>query len=480
MPGIIGRTDELKTLRALYGADDPQFLAVYGRRRIGKTFLISEFFRDKGQYFELTGIKDAPLKVQLNNFAREYADVFNSGTPITPPATWLEAFDQLRKRVQDRVPGEKMILFFDELPWLASPRSQFLAALDHTWNRYFSRTKNIIVIICGSAASWMIKKVLQDKGGLYGRLTQKIQLLPFTLAETRLFLEAQQVRLTPAQLIEFYMAVGGVATYLTQLQTGQSVQQLIQGRYFDKNAPLRGEFHKLFSSVFDKYERHLAIIEALAASHYGLSISQLLKKTGSHSGGGFSTLLIELLESGFLTFLPQLGNKKKAGKYLLTDEFTLFYLKWVRSWENQISDLEGYWQRQSNTQGFRAWAGYAFETLCVKNIAHIKQQLGIAGVTTRISQWHESQAQIDLVIDRADKCINLCEIKFYNTEFVIGAKEAAEFKRQKARFLASTGTKKALFQTLITVNGVTRNQHYIDTIDSHVHAERFVARLGEL
>jgi hypothetical protein len=181
--------------------------------------------------------------------------------------------------------------------------------------------------------------------------------LPFTLAETRLFLEAQQVRLTPPQLIEFYMAIGGVATYMTQLQRGSSVNQLIQDRYFDKNAPLKGEFHKLFSSLFDEYERHLAIIEALAASHFGLSFEQLLEKTGSHSGGGFSTLLSELLESGFLTFLPQLGNKRKAGKYLLTDEFSLFYLKWVRSWENQISDLQGYWQRQSNTQSFRAWAG---------------------------------------------------------------------------------------------------------------------------
>jgi uncharacterized protein len=209
-------------------------------------------------------------------------------------------------------------------------------------------------------------------------------------------------------------------------------------------------------------------------------LDQLLKKTDSQSGGGFSTLLTELLESGFLTFLPQRGNKKKAGKYLLTDEFTLFYLKWVQSWENQIADLEGYWQRQSNTQSFRAWAGYAFEVLCIKNIGAIKQQLGIGGVTTRISQWHESHAQIDLIIDREDNCINLCEIKFYNSEYVVGAKEAEDLRRKKAQFLASTGTKKALFLTLITANGVTRNQHYIDTIDSHVQAESFVRRLSEL
>ena len=480
MSAIIGRTDELRILQALYDAEAPQFLAVYGRRRIGKTFLISQFFHDKGLYFELAGIKDAPLKTQLGNFAREYADVYDFGKLAPSPSTWFDAFDSLRKRAQARAPGEKMILFFDELPWLASPRSQFLAALDHSWNRYFSRMKHIIVIICGSAASWMIKKVLQDKGGLHGRLTQKIQLLPFTLAETRLFLDAQQVRLTPSQLIEFYMAVGGVATYLCQLQPGRSANQLIQGRYFDKNAPLKGEFHKLFSSLFDKYERHLAIIEALAASHYGLSVEQLLEKTRAHSGGGFSALLTELLESGFLTFLPQLNNKKKAGRFLLTDEFTLFYLKWVRSWENQIADLDGYWHRQSNTQSFRAWAGYAFETLCVKNIAHIKEQLGIAGITAKVSQWHDNEAQIDLVIDRADNCINLCELKFYNAEYVVGAKEAAELLRKKTRFLASTGTKKALFVTLITANGAARNQHYVDTIDSHVRADGFVFGPREL
>jgi hypothetical protein len=293
-------------------------------------------------------------------------------------------------------------------------------------------------------------------------------------------LEAQRVRLTSPQLIEFYMAVGGVATYLSRLQAGRSVNQLIQGRYFDNNAPLKGEFHKLFSSLFDKYERHLAVIEALAASHYGLSFDQLVEKTRLQSGGGFSTLLTELLESGFLTFLPQLNNKKKAGKYLLTDEFTLFYLKWVQSWENQISDLEGYWQRQSNTQSFRAWAGYAFETLCIKNIAHIKHRLGIAGITTRVSQWHDNEAQIDLVIDRADNCINVCEIKFYNAEYVVGAKEAAELLRKKARFLVSTRTKKAVFLTLITANGAARNQHYIDTIDSHVQADKFVFGPGEL
>jgi AAA+ ATPase superfamily predicted ATPase len=471
--GIIGREQELVILQELYESSSPQFLAVYGRRRIGKTFLISEFFRDKGIYFELTGIKDADLKTQLGNFAREYADVFQAGKPIPVPTDWFAAFDLLRKQAQ-RKSRERLIIFLDELPWLASRRSQFLPALDHTWNRYLSRESGVIVIICGSAASWMIKKVLYDKGGLYGRLTQQIRLLPFTLAEARLFLEDQRVALPPQQFMELYMSVGGVAKYLTQMQAGRSADQLIQGRYFDRNAPLRGEFHKLFGSLFGDYTKHLSVIEALSATHYGLSSEQLLSKTRLRSGGGFSDVLSELLESGFITFLPQFGNKKKAGIYLLTDEFTLFYLKWVRRWENELTGLEGYWQRQSNTQSFRAWAGYAFETLCIKNIQHIKQQLGIAAVTTHVSQWHNQSTQIDLVIDRADNCINLCEIKFHNAAYTLTGEEAAKLQRKKAAFLTSTQTRKALFLTLITVNGVTRNPNYVNTIDCHVQAEAFV------
>jgi uncharacterized protein len=474
MNPIIGRSQELACLQALCDSGEPQFLAVYGRRRIGKTFLISQFFRDKGIYFELTGIKDADLKTQINNFAREYADVFNAGKPIATPATWIEAFDLLRKRVQKVAGREKVILFLDELPWLASPQSRFLPALDHTWNRYLSREKNVVVIICGSAASWMIKRVLNDKGGLHGRLTQRMQLLPFTLTETRLFLEAQQISLPAPQFIELYLAVGGVAKYLTQMQTGLSVNQLIQARYFDRNAPLKREFHNLFSSLFSNYEKHLAVIEALAASHYGLTGEQLLAKTGTRSGGTFTALLSELLESGFITFLPQFGNRKRSGKYLLTDEFSLFYVKWVRRWENELADMEGHWQRQANSQSFRSWAGYAFETLCVKNIAHIKRQLGIAGVTTHVSQWQDDEAQIDLVIDRADHCINLCEIKFYSAALALTAKDADNLLRKKARFLQATQTRKALFTTLITVNGITKNQHYVRAVECHVNAEKFV------
>jgi uncharacterized protein len=474
MGTIVGREEEVAILHKLCNSQEPEFLAVYGRRRIGKTFLISQFFQDKGIYFELTGMQDADVQSQLKNFARVYADVFNAGNPIDTPPTWSDAFDLLRKQAQQKGRARKLILFLDELPWLASPQSRFLPALEYTWNRYLSRERNIILIVCGSAASWMIRKILYNRGGLHGRLTQTMEMRPFTLPEMRRFLAAQNVALPAPQLIELHLTTGGVAKYLTKLEPGQSAQQLTQGRYFARHAPLRGEFLKLFSSLFKDYERHVAIVDALARSHYGLTIERLRAEVGMPSGGTFTALLSDLEASGFITFIRQFGNAKKGGKYLLTDEFTLFYVKWVQEREKDLEDLTGYWQRQARTQAFRIWAGYAFEMLCVKNLSNIKQQLGIAGVTTWVSQWRNEDAQIDLVIDRADDSINLCEIKFHSAEVVLTEADAKALQRKRDRFEQATRTRKALFTTLITVNGVARNAHYLAAVHAHVRAEEFV------
>jgi len=471
---IVGRDKEIAILEALHDSQDPQLVAIYGRRRIGKTFLIREFFRDKGIYFELTGAKDATTATQLKNFNRVYAETFGQRELQKKPRDWYDAFDLLRKRAQGKPPKQKLIIFLDELPWLASPRSKLLSALSYTWNRYLERENGVIVVVCGSAASWMIKKVVKDRAGLYGRLTRRIHMLPFTLSEMRRFLEAQRVQLSAPQLIELHMAVGGVAKYLAGLQPGHSVDQLIQARYFDRDAPLKGEFHQLFRSLFDDYVNHLKIIEALAGSRYGLSVERIVKETGLSGGGGLTDILTELKESGFITFVPQFNNRKKSGKYVLTDEFTLFYLKWVKPVEDGLDDLSGYWQRQAASQEFRIWAGYAFETFCLKNTAAIKRQLGIAGVTATVSQWHDDGAQIDLVLDRADGCINLCEIKFHRAEYTMTQKDAQAIVRKRERFLAGTKTRKALFPTLITVNGAARNAHFNQVIVNHVEAERFI------
>jgi predicted AAA+ superfamily ATPase len=475
MNKIVGRKKEQEILGKILESQEPAFLAIYGRRRIGKTYLTKNFFKDKGLFFHLTGIQDASLDVQLQNFAIEFSDIFLKGKNLKPPKDWFSAFQILRKEIQKVPKDMKVVIFFDELPWLSSPRSLFLQALEHLWNRYLSETPNAILIVCGSAASWMIDNILNNKGGLHGRITKEIRLLPFTLSETEEFLHEKQIALDRKQILELYMCLGGVAKYLSYLERGKSVAQLIGELCFSYNAPLISEFHKLYRSLFHEYDVHVEIVKALAKSRSGLSYQQLVKKTGIPNGGTLTRRIEELKQSGFIAEIPLFEEGEKSHRYLLVDEYSIFYL----AWNAGISSLDlqnrgpDYWIKQRNTQSWKTWTGHAFECLCLKHIEGIKAALGLAAVQTRTSKWKyaspkkskECGAEIDLVIDRADQCINLCEIKFYEEEFSIDKKHVEQLQRKRACFERITKTKKSTFTTLITTHGVKRNDHYLSSID---------------
>jgi AAA+ ATPase superfamily predicted ATPase len=324
MNRIIGRENEIKELTEIYESDEPQFLAVYGRRRIGKTFLISNFFNDKGLYFELTGIHNASLKLQLQNFSYAYAEVFDKGKVDKVPISWFEAFQMLRKRIESLNTDKKCIIFIDEIPWLATKKSDFLYSLDHAWNRYFSRMNNIILIICGSAASWIINNIINDKGGLHGRVTKQIRLLPFSLKETETYLKSKNIGLDKKQLIELYMAIGGVAGYLNYIRPGLSAAQNINDICFSSTGQLVSEFNKLYRSLFDNYELHISIIKTLAKSHYGLSRSRLLDESKLSKGGTATKILNELIEAGFIAKMPDFKQNSKEVRYKLIDEYSMF------------------------------------------------------------------------------------------------------------------------------------------------------------
>jgi len=478
MSKIIGRKKEQETLRKVLDSKDPSFLAVYGRRRIGKTFLIKNFFKDKGVFFHLTGIQDAALDVQLRNFAIEFSDVFLKGKELKTPKTWFSAFQLLRKEVE-RIPNHtKVILFFDELPWLSTPRSKFLQALEHLWNRYLSDLPNIILIVCGSAASWMIDHIINSKGGLHGRVTKEIRLLPFTLKETEEFLKERHVLLDRKQILELYMCLGGVAKYLSYLEKGKSVAQLIGELCFSFNAPLIAEFHKLYRSLFHQYEEHIKIIHSLGFSRLGLSYKELAKKARLSTGGSLSKKLEELKQSGFITEIPIFGEGEKNSRYILIDEYSLFYLSWNAGIPPLDLQARGpdFWIKQRNSQSWKIWTGLAFECLCLKHVDGIKAELGLAAVQTRTSKWRylsskkskESGVDIDLVIDRADQCINLCEIKFYEEEFSISKEYREKLQQKKRIFEKITQTRKSTFTTLITTHGVKHNEHYLSAVDCDV------------
>ena len=343
---IFARERELSVLKKLYNSNQSEFLAIYGRRRIGKTFLIRNFFKEKGIYFELTGIKNSSYKHQLHAFTIEFFRVFNT-KPLQKITNWLEAFDELRNAIERSSTKKRIILFFDELPWLATPKSNFTQTLDHFWNRYLSDDHRIILIVCGSAASWMIKKIICDKGGLHGRLTEKIRLLPFDLQETEQFLSSRGIILDRKQLIELYMAIGGVAKYLTYIERGKSSLQEINRICF--NGPLFKEFEELYSSLFSNYNHHISIVKTLAKQTSGFTKSQISQATNIANGGGLTDILYELEESGFISSSSSFGKKKYDLRFRLIDEYSIFYIKWIEA--SKSIDLQGYddhfWLRQA-------------------------------------------------------------------------------------------------------------------------------------
>ena len=473
----MGREEELKILQEVYESTDPQFLAVYGRRRIGKTYLISEFFKDKGVYFEITGMKDGTLAEQLFQFAYEFSRQFNEGKRIPSPKSWAEALNLLHEAIEKVEKGRKIILFFDEVPWLASPRSKFLNALEHFWNRYISRNNNVIMIICGSSASWIIRNIINNKGGLHGRVTRKIRLLPFTLLETENYLKSRHIELDKKQIIDIYMAMGGVPKYLTYVARGKSAAQVINEVCFSLNGGLHNEFNNLYKSLFENYEHHIAIVKVLSKAVEGLTKDELLDKAKLTSGGSSSRIISDLIDAGFLIYVPSFDKKKVGGIFRLIDEYSLFYLTWIA--ENSEVGLENvdpeFWIKKHSTPKWKAWSGCAFESLCLKHIQKIKKALGISGISTIESGWRylpqkatHQGAQIDLVIDRTDKCINLCEMKYSDSEFIIEKPYVENLINKKNVFRELTGTTKTLFTTLVTTYGVKKNTHYLSVVDNQL------------
>jgi AAA+ ATPase superfamily predicted ATPase len=475
MSTIIARQQELKTLGKIHCSGKSEFLAVYGRRRVGKTFLIREFFRDKGTYFHITGVKDAPVGKQLRNFMDEFKRVFQ-----TPPSSvlkdWQQAFSLLREAIDASSGSQPIILFFDELPWLATHRSGFLQDIDYFWNRYMSNNNRIILIICGSAAAWMIRKIVQHKGGLHGRLTATIHLKPFDLSETEQFLKSQDVILDRRQIIELYMAIGGIPKYLTYVERGFSSVQIVNKICF--KGPLVDEFDELYSSLFEKHDRYIEVVRALAKRNQGLTKTEIAQATDMTPGGGMNVILEDLEQSGFIMLIPDLGKTKKNLRYRLLDEYSLFYIRWIEKAKSlNIGGIDpNFWLNMEGSPESRAWAGYTFEGICMKHLSAIKETLGISGVLTHTSGWlykpvrksSEKGAQMDLVIDRADNCVNLCEVKFSNDTFVINKNYEQELRQRKSIFIDKIGTRKTVFLTFITLYGISKEAGYFGIVDKEI------------
>ncbi|MCB1117225.1 MAG: AAA family ATPase [Chlamydiia bacterium] len=476
MEQITGREKEIKILQKLLDSNNPELLAVYGRRRVGKTYLISRFFYGKGLYFELTGINRGSRQEQLNQFSKAMSEAFPTAGPFPSPKSWFTAFDILREQLERHPKKSKIILFLDEFPWLATNRpSHLMKAFEHVWNRYFSRMPNIKVVICGSAASWMIKKVINNKGGLYGRLTQKMHLQPLTLYETELYLQSNNVCLDRKQITDIYMTIGGIPKYLNFIEQGLSSAQITYSLCFSPFGYLKTEFLQLFESLFDNHKTHMSVVRALAKKHQGLTFNELAKTIDVKSGGFLTEILDELELSGFVQFISFFGKKKREGQYRLIDEYSLFYLTWVEPNQNHPC-TEDYWLRMQRSPRYLSWAGYAFENICIKYADMVARALNITVITESYSHWFHRPdknkdargAQIDLVIDRKDQTVNLCEIKFCEKEYEITKDYAAILNNRRATFREVTKTRKSIFNTIITPFGAKQNAAYLSCVDNQV------------
>ena len=455
MAEIIGRKSEQEVLRGLLESDESQFVALFGRRRVGKTFLIREFFRDIFA-FHVTGAPNVSISEQLLIFSTALSRYGLKGD--RRPQNWFEAFGMLSELLESLAGPSKKVIFIDEMPWMDSRRSRFVPALEHFWNSWAASRNDIILIACGSATSWMMKKILRNTGGLYNRVTMRMRLEPFTLSECEEYYTSKGMELSRYQILESYMILGGVPYYLSLMKPRLTLAQNIDNLFFAPSALLEGEYPILFEALFSNAGAHRKVIEALSSLKKGMTRSDLLAATKLSDGGSITRALEDLELCGFIRKYKGFSRKSRDVMYQLIDPFLLYHHTFI----TQNNDAR-FWEKYSISPGHAGWSGYAFELVCLLHVDKIKTCLGADYVVANVASWHSSStkpgAQIDLVIDRSDGIVDLCEMKYLNDDYHMEATDSEGLRRKKTAFARETKTRKKLRLVLVTTYGLIRNKH---------------------
>ncbi len=459
MKNLIGRENEIKRLDHAMTENEAQLIIVYGRRRVGKTFLINEYF-DETFAFHFTGSATQSNKDQLKNFILELNSV--SDTKYEIPADWTEAFFSLRHYLESHTTKDKQVVFFDELPWMDKQRSGFLPAFEWFWNSWGASRKNLVFIVCGSSTSWMVEKLDENKGGLFNRQTCRLYLEPFDLRQTELYLNSRNIFWSRYDIVQCYMIMGGIPFYLRLLNSELSLNENIDNIFFRKRSELWNEFDHLFKTLFSNSDQYIKIALALSKKHKGLTREEIIKATSLHGNGTLTKMLSTLEKSGFIRINDIYGLKKRDKIYQLSDYYTIFYLRFIR---DNFGKDEHFWSNTSDNSARLTWEGLTFEQICKDHVNQIKKKLGISGIMSEISSWSkqgtsdEASAQIDMLIDRRDRVINICEIKFSTREYEIDKKYDMFLKNKVDVFRETTSTTKTLLLTMITTYGIKKNMY---------------------
>lgn len=460
---MVGRKKEQDELNKLYNSNKSEFVAIYGRRRIGKTYLVDETFKGRIT-FRHAGLspidenRKGMLKAQLEQFY--YSLLIHGMKKSKKPESWLEAFFMLEKFLDEIDDGSRQLIFLDELPWLDTPRSGFMTAFEGFWNTWGCHRDNLMVVVCGSANSWILDNLINNHGGLYNRITYEIKLLPFTLNECEQFYASNNVKLSRYDIVQSYMILGGIPYYMGYFQSGMSLAQNIDNIFFSKQGNLRDEYNRLFASIFSMPELMKKIVNLLYTKNSGYTRNEIVAKTGIKDGGTLSKSLNALIASDFVIKYIPFGKGKKE-HYKLVDQFCMFYLHFAAKTE-QID--ENFWQQNISSQNIVSWRGYAYEQVCFNHISQIKKALGISGVITKYSAWSKRSddtdgTQIDLLISRNDNVVNMCEIKYYGNKFVVN-KDYYQVLLNRQNILAQElSPRVSIHNTLITTFGLTYNEY---------------------
>lgn len=455
---IIGREKEQQELREAYLSDESKFVAVYGRRRVGKTYLVRQTFKDS-LTFSHSGQAKGSLAEQLFGWKSSLKD---AGYDVSAtPSSWLEAFDMLKDLIRKSA-EKKKVVFIDEMPWLDTPRSNFVNALEFFWNGWASGRDDVLLIVCGSATSWIVNKLFRNHGGLHNRVTNRICLQPFTLHECELYMQQRGLSLTRYDIIEGYMILGGIPFYWSFLERGKSLAQNIDSLVFAEDGKLRYEFSELYNSLFRNPDNYIKVVLALGQCQSGLTREEIINKCGMASSGTLTTVIEDLENCGFIRKVAAFGRKSQQS-YMLIDNYTLFYLKFIK--KNTEND-ESFWSHSYQSPLRRAWVGIAFERVCFQHLRQIRQALGIGGVVSSVyslnippTELHRG-AQIDMIIDRADNMVNICEMKYSNEEYVVTKDDALSIANKTSRLLEVMKKRKSVAITMVTVYGIAHTGYW--------------------